>query len=176
MSKIAKQPIEIGSVETKIADGVISVKGKLGSMQLDIHPLVEISQEDNSILCRARNDSKESRALSGTFRALIQNMVTGTSQGFEKKLNLVGVGYRAKVSGKKLSLTLGHSHPIEYTAPETITIETPSQTEIILKSYDKQQLGQAAANIRAFRKPDAYKGKGVRFEGEQLRLKETKKT
>jgi len=136
---------------------------------------VEIVQNENVLTFSARTGAKFSRAMSGTTRALVNNMVTGVSQGFEKKLDLVGVGYRAQVQGAKINLTLGFSHPVVYELPKGVTAETPSQTEILLKSSDKQMLGQAAAEIRAFRPPEPYKGKGVRISGEHVRRKEAKK-
>ena len=142
---------------------------------MPINPEVEIEQNENVLTFSARQVAKFSRAMSGTTRALVSNMVTGVSQGFEKKLDLVGVGYRAQVQGAKINLTLGFSHPVVYELPEGVSAETPSQTEILLKSSDKQKLGQAAAEIRAFRPPEPYKGKGVRIAGEYVRRKEAKK-
>jgi large subunit ribosomal protein L6 len=142
---------------------------------MPINPQVEIAQEDNVLTFAARSGDQFSRAMSGTTRALVNNMVTGVSEGFEKKLELVGVGYRAQVQGKSINLTLGFSHPVVYQLPEGVTAETPSQTEVLLKSSDKQKLGQAAAEIRAYRPPEPYKGKGVRITGEYVRRKEAKK-
>jgi large subunit ribosomal protein L6 len=142
---------------------------------MPINAQVEIKQEDNVLTFAARNGDQFARAMSGTTRALVSNMVTGVSEGFEKKLELVGVGYRAQVQGKSINLTLGFSHPVVYELPEGVSAETPSQTEVLLKSSDKQKLGQAAAEIRAFRPPEPYKGKGVRITGEYVRRKEAKK-
>lgn len=144
-------------------------------MKHDAHPLVDVKQEDGLLKFAARNNSKNARALSGTTRALIQNMVTGVSDGFERKLEINGVGYRAQAQGKVLNLTLGFSHPVNFNIPEGITIETPSQTEIIVKGMDKQKVGQVAANIRDYRPPEPYKGKGVRYTGERIIRKEAKK-
>jgi large subunit ribosomal protein L6 len=142
---------------------------------MEVNPEVSIDENDNLITFAARSGSKFSSAMSGTTRALVANMVFGVSQGFEKKLELVGVGYRAQSQGKKLNLTLGFSHPVSYEAPEGITIETPSQTEILIKGTDKQKVGQVAAEIRHFRPPEPYKGKGVRYAGEHVVMKEAKK-
>ncbi|MCG8379430.1 MAG: 50S ribosomal protein L6 [Proteobacteria bacterium] len=176
MSRIANSPITIPSgVDVNIAGSLITVKGGKGEMSHNIHPLVKVEQEDNVLKTTANNNSKSAKALSGTTRALIQNFVTGVSEGFERKLEIVGVGYRAAVSGKTLNLTLGFSHPVEFPIPEGITIETPSQTEIVIKGSDKQKVGQVAANIRAYRPPEPYKGKGVRYADERIIRKEAKK-
>ena len=176
MSRVANNPVELPSgVQVTIGDSEITVKGKIGSLAMPINPEVEIVQNENVLTFSARSGAKFSKAMSGTTRALVNNMVTGVSQGFEKKIDLVGVGYRAQVQGKKLNLTLGFSHPVIYELPEGVSAETPSQTEILLKSSDKQMLGQAAAEIRAFRPPEPYKGKGVRIAGEHVRRKEAKK-
>jgi large subunit ribosomal protein L6 len=176
MSRVANNPVELPSgVQVTIGDSEITVKGKVGSLVMPINPEVEIEQNENLLTFSARTGAKFSKAMSGTTRALVNNMVTGVSQGFEKKIDLVGVGYRAQVQGKKLNLTLGFSHPVIYELPEGVSAETPSQTEILLKSSDKQMLGQAAAEIRAFRPPEPYKGKGVRIAGEHVRRKEAKK-
>ncbi|GAB2526475.1 50S ribosomal protein L6 [Microbulbifer agarilyticus] len=151
------------------------MKGGNGNLNFSAHSDVEVKQEENQLTFAARNGSKQARALAGTTRALVNNMVVGVSQGFEKKLQLNGVGYRAKASGKTVNLTLGFSHPVDYTLPEGVTAETPSQTEIVLKSSDKQLLGQVAAEIRAFRPPEPYKGKGVRYADERVYRKEAKK-
>ena len=140
-----------------------------------MHGLVEMSREENELLFRARDESKAANALAGTTRAVVKNMIIGVVDGFEKKLELVGVGYRAQAKGKTLNLTLGFSHPIDYALPENVTAETPSQTEIIIKGFDKQKVGQVAAEIRAFRPPEPYKGKGVRYAGEVIARKEAKK-
>ena len=176
MSRVANSPVELPSgVQVTIGDSEITVKGKVGSMAMPINPEVSIEQNENVLTFSARSSAKFSRAMSGTTRALVSNMVTGVSQGFEKKLDLVGVGYRAQAQGKKLNLTLGFSHPVEFEIPEGITIDTPTQTEVVVKGADKQLVGQVAANIRAYRKPEPYKGKGVRYADEQVRRKEAKK-
>jgi len=176
MSRVSKNPVEIpGGVEVKLAPTEISVKGGKGNLSMSIHSSVEISQNDNVLTFAPRDGSKQANAMAGTTRALVNNMVSGVSAGFEKKLTLLGVGYRAAAQGKKLNLTLGFSHPVEYELPEGVTAETPSQTEIVLKSADKQLLGQVAAEVRAFRPPEPYKGKGVRYADEYVRRKETKK-
>ena len=174
MSRIAKAPIELPSgVEFNVQGDEVKVKGPKGDMVLKLHPLVSFEQEDNSLTAVP---SKESAIpMAGTFRSLVNNMVIGVSDGFEKKLTLVGVGYRAQMQGKKLTLALGFSHPVEYDAPEGITIETPSQTEIVGKGCDKQRVGQVASEIRAFRPPEPYKGKGVRYADERVVRKEAKK-
>jgi large subunit ribosomal protein L6 len=174
MSRIAKAPIAIPSgVELKIVDGAVSVKGPKGTLGLKLHPTITLEQEDKTAKVKAIGGSN--LAMAGTFRALVNCLVTGVTAGFEKKLNLVGVGYRAQVQGKTLSLALGFSHPVEYVAPEGITIETPSQTEILVKGCDKQKVGQVAAEIRAYRPPEPYKGKGVRYSDEKVIRKEAKK-
>lgn len=154
---------------------VVTVKGKMGSLQLNLHPAVEIVNKDNVLTFAPRDQDPKSDAMAGTFRALLNNMVTGVTAGFEKKLELVGVGYRAQVQGKALNLTLGFSHPVVYPIPEGITAETPSQTEIVVKGVDKQKVGQVAADIRAFRPPEPYKGKGVKYADEVIARKEAKK-
>ncbi|GLQ30480.1 50S ribosomal protein L6 [Litoribrevibacter albus] len=176
MSRVAKSPVAIPSgVEVKIDSEKVTIKGAKGSLELALNGTVEINQEDNQLTFAAKDGSKQSRAMSGTTRALINNMVVGVTQGFEKKLELKGVGYRAAVQGKKLNLQLGFSNPVEYELPEGITAEAPSQTEVVLKGISKQQVGQVAAEIRAFRPPEPYKGKGVRYADETVRTKEAKK-
>lgn len=176
MSRIANSPVDIPTgVEVSISGRDISIKGSKGSLDLTIHDLVEIKQEDNVLFFSATNNGKKSNAMAGTFRALVNNMVLGVSNGFEKALQLQGVGYRAQTQGKKLNLTLGFSHPIEYSIPEGIEIETPSQTEVLVKGIDKQLVGQVSAEIRAFRPPEPYKGKGVRYLNEYVKRKEAKK-
>ena len=176
MSRIANSPVELPSgVEVAIANGQVSVKGSNGSLELKLHDLVDIVNEDNQLKLSAKKDSKEAVALTGTFRSLVNNMVAGVSSGFEKKLELIGVGYRAKAQGKTLNLVVGYSHPIDYTLPEGITAETPSQTEIVIKGADKQLVGQVAAEIREFRPPEPYKGKGIRYSDERVFRKEAKK-
>lgn len=177
MSRIANNPITIPSgVDVNIVGSMVTVKGGKGELSHNVHPLVKVEQEDNVIKTTVNNNSKTANALSGTTRALIQNLVTGVSEGFERKLDIVGVGYRAAVSGKVLNLTLGFSHPVAFDIPEGISIETPSQTEIIIKGSDKQQVGQVAANIRRYRPPEPYKGKGVRYSDERIIRKEAKKS
>ena len=174
MSRIAKAPIELPSgVEIKIAGSEVSVKGPKGNLVQSLHPNVSVEQEDKTITVKPANDSDIPMA--GTMRSLVNNMVVGVSDGFEKKLTLVGVGYRAQVQGSKLTLALGYSHPIEYTAPEGVTIEAPTQTEVVVKGCDKQKVGQVASEIRAFRPPEPYKGKGVRYSDERVVRKEAKK-
>jgi large subunit ribosomal protein L6 len=174
MSRIAKAPIELPSgVEIKIAGTEVSVKGPKGNLVQSLHPNVSVEQEDKTITVKPANDSDIPMA--GTMRSLVNNMVVGVSDGFEKKLTLVGVGYRAQVQGSKLTLALGYSHPIEYTAPEGVTIEAPTQTEVVVKGCDKQKVGQVASEIRAFRPPEPYKGKGVRYADERVVRKEAKK-
>jgi large subunit ribosomal protein L6 len=176
MSRIANSPIALPSgVEVKVDGGRISVKGSKGTMEMPVHADVEIQQADNELTFAARNNSKNARALSGTTRALVNNMVIGVTDGFEKRLQLQGVGYRAQAQGKKLNLQLGFSHPVEYELPEGVTAETPSQTEIVVSGMDNQLVGQVSAEIRAFRPPEPYKGKGVRYADERVRRKEAKK-
>jgi len=153
----------------------IVVKGAKGALSMPINAEVAVAEESGVLTFAARSSGSFANAMSGTTRALVNNMVTGVSVGFEKKLELVGVGYRAQVQGSNVNLTLGFSHPVVYALPEGVTAETPSQTEVLLKSSDKQKLGQAAAEIRAFRPPEPYKGKGVRIDGERIRRKEAKK-
>lgn len=174
MSRIAKAPIAVPSgVEIDIKGEEVKVKGPKGNLALKLHPRVSLKQDDGSYLVSAASDADV--AMAGTFRSLVNNMVIGVSAGFEKKLSLVGVGYRAQSQGNTLSLALGYSHPIEYKAPEGITIEVPSQTEILVKGCDKQKVGQVASEIRAFRPPEPYKGKGVRYSDERVVRKEAKK-
>jgi large subunit ribosomal protein L6 len=176
MSRVAKKPIELPSgVNATISGNSIVLKGPKGQMSYDLHADVEVSQEGNTLQLAPRNGDASKYAMAGTMRALVNNMVVGVSQGFERKLELVGVGYRAQAQGKTLNLTLGFSHPVAYPVPEGITIETPSQTEILVKGVDKQVVGQVAAEIRAFRPPEPYKGKGVKYANEQIIRKEAKK-
>jgi len=176
LSRIAKNPVVVpAGVNVTISGQTVSVKGPKGQLVLDVHQDVAVVQQENEIQCTTRHNSITSKAMSGTVRALINNMVTGVSKGYEKKLELVGVGYRAQAQGKKLNLTLGFSHPVNYPVPEGITVETPSQTEIVVKGVDKQQVGQVAAEIRGYRSPEPYKGKGVRYADEAIILKEAKK-
>ena len=177
MSRIAKYPVTIPSgVNVNIVGSMVTVKGSKGELSHDVHPLVKVVQEENELKTTVNNNSKLAKALSGTTRALLQNLVTGVSEGFERKLNIVGVGYRAAVSGKVLNLSLGFSHQVEFHIPQGITIETPSQTEILIKGSDKQKVGQVAANIRRYRQPEPYKGKGVRYSDERIIRKEPKKS
>lgn len=176
MSRVANDPVKLPSgVDVALQGQLLTVKGSKGQLQLNIHDSVEVSQEEELLKFAARGGAKQSRALAGTTRALVNNMVTGVSEGFERKLQLIGVGYRAKANGSSLNLTLGFSHPVDYNLPEGVTVETPTQTEIVLKSSDKQLLGQVASEIRAFRPPEPYKGKGVRYADEDVRRKEAKK-
>ena len=182
MSRIAKMPVTIpNGVEIKLTTTEITVKGPKGELNRQVNPLVKIDQtklegsEANVLTFSAKGNSKSAKANSGTIRALVNNMVTGVTDGFDIKLELVGVGYRANVQGKKVGLTLGFSHPVDYQLPEGIVAETPTQTEIIIKGIDKQKVGQVAAEIRAIRPPENYKGKGVRYSGEYIIRKEAKK-
>ena len=176
MSRIANSPVDLPSgVQVNIANGMLSVKGSKGTLEMRMNELVNVVNEDNQLKLSAKKDSKEAVAQTGTLRAILSNMVTGVSDGFEKKLELIGVGYRAKAQGKSLNLVVGYSHPIDYALPEGITAETPTQTEIIIKGADKQQVGQVAAEIREFRPPEPYKGKGIRYANERVFRKEAKK-
>jgi large subunit ribosomal protein L6 len=176
MSRIAKKPVEILSgVEVSISGQTVSVKGKQGNMSLDLHKTVSVNQEDGVLNFTPNDDSKDSMAMTGTMRSLVNNMVLGVAEGFSKQLQLVGVGYRAQVQGNVLDLSLGFSHPVKYAIPEGISIETPSQTEINVKGADKQKVGQVCAEIRAYRPPEPYKGKGVRYSDERVIRKEAKK-
>lgn len=177
MSRVAKAPISIpNGVEVKLNDHQVNVKGPKGELNLTLTQHVSVEKEgDNLVKVVTLKKEKQAIALAGTTRALVNNMVHGVSQGFERELELVGVGYRAQVKGQTLALSLGYSHPIEYVLRDGVTAETPSNTKIVLKSIDKQLLGQVAAEIRAFRKPEPYKGKGVRYVGEMIQRKETKK-
>jgi len=176
MSRVAKNPVHLpAGVDVSLVGQSITVNGSKGSLKLQIHSSVEVTEENNVMTFAARDGAKGSRAQAGSTRALVNNMVIGVSQGFEKKLQLIGVGYRAKATGSALSLTLGYSHPIEFDVPEGVTVETPTQTEVVLKGADKQLLGQVAAKIRGFREPEPYKGKGVRYSDETVLRKEAKK-
>jgi large subunit ribosomal protein L6 len=176
MSRIANAPVEIpAGVEISLSNSEITVKGSKGTLTRAIHPDVSVAQEDSALKTTANINSKQAIALAGTTRALLNNMVVGVTQGFEKKLALVGVGYRAKAQGNKLDLTLGFSHPVQYDVPEGISVATPSQTEIVVSGADKQAVGQVAADIRAYRSPEPYKGKGVRYADEHVARKEAKK-
>jgi large subunit ribosomal protein L6 len=174
MSRVAKSPIKLPSgVDINISGSQLNVKGPKGNLALVLHPSVSFDVVDGEYVVKP--DSDKNLAMAGTFRSLVNSMVTGVSTGFQKKLQLVGVGYRAQAQGNKLNLALGFSHPVEYSAPEGITIETPSQTEIVVSGCDKQKVGQVAAEIRAYRPPEPYKGKGVRYADERVARKEAKK-
>ncbi len=176
MSRVAKNPIVVPSgVEVTLAADKISMKGPLGTLTQALKGDVKVEREGDKLLCKATNESAQADAQSGTIRALLANMVTGVSKGFERKLTLVGVGYRAQAAGDTLNLTLGYSHPVAHKMPKGVKVATPSQTEIVLTGSDKQQVGQVAAEIRAYREPEPYKGKGVRYADEVVILKETKK-
>jgi large subunit ribosomal protein L6 len=177
MSRVAKAPVDIPrDVEVNITERNVGIKGAKGELSHQVHELVTVESKKDQITVTARDESKQSRALSGTTRALLANIVTGVSKGFERKLEIVGVGFRARTQGKTLNLSLGYSHPIDFEIPEGITIEVPSQNEIIVRGIDKQRVGQVAANIRSFRKPEPYKGKGIRYSDEHVVRKEAKKT
>ncbi|QPG06002.1 50S ribosomal protein L6 [Salinimonas marina] len=176
MSRVAKAPVDVVSgVEVSISGQDVTIKGKNGTLVNSFNNAVEVVQEDNQLKALPREGFANAWAQAGTVRALLNTMIQGVTQGFEKKLQLNGVGYRAQAQGSKLNLTLGFSHPVVYEMPEGITVETPSQTEIVVKGADKQQVGQVAANIRAYRPPEPYKGKGVRYADEHVRRKEAKK-
>ena len=177
MSRVAKEPVELPQgVEFSQSGTAVSVKGGNGTLSMELNPEVELVREDNTIMVKPRSGSRFSAAISGTTRALLANMIEGVTRGFEKKLELKGVGYRAISEGKKLNLTLGFSHPVVFEVPDDVTVETPSQTEVIVKGNDKQKVGQVAAEIRGFRPPEPYKGKGVRYADERVVMKEAKKT
>ena len=176
MSRVAKSPINIlENVDFSINENIVNVKGSKGVLEFNIPQSISLEIKENIINVKYDETDQQSVALAGTTRSLINNMIIGVTKGFEKKLELIGVGYRAKASGKLLELTLGFSHPVKYQLPDEVEVETPSQTEIVLKSHNKQILGQAAAEIRAFRPPEPYKGKGVRYADEQVNRKEAKK-
>ena len=176
MSRVAKNPIALPKgVEVSLAGGNVTVKGPLGSLTLNRNPAVEVVVEGEQLMVKPVAGAENANALSGTTRALLANLVNGVSKGFEKKLTLVGVGYRAAAQGDTLNLSLGFSHPVAHKMPAGVKVETPSQTEVLIKGIDKQQVGQVAAEIRAYRKPEPYKGKGVRYADEVVILKETKK-
>ncbi len=176
MSRVAKVPVAVPSgVDVQIADGAITVKGPLGSLTQAVNPLVAIHRDGAELKVAAVGESREARAMSGTYRALVANMVAGVSKGFERKLTLVGVGYRAQAQGAALNLSLGFSHPVVHQMPEGVTVTTPTQTEILIKGADKQKVGQVAAEVRGYKPPEPYKGKGVRYADEVVVIKETKK-
>jgi len=176
MSRVGKMPIAVPQgVDVKISAEAVTVKGSLGTLSLPANALVTVAQEGAALKVAPVNDSAEANAMSGTFRALLNNTVNGVSKGFEKKLTLVGVGFRAQAQGQKLNLQIGFSHPVVKEMPAGVKVETPSQTEIIIKGTDRQVVGQLAAEVRAFRPPEPYKGKGIRYVDERVVLKETKK-
>ncbi len=176
MSRMANSPVQVPKgVEATLRDAEVSVKGGKGNLQLALPVEVRVEQGDNGLFVRAREESRRANAMVGTIHALLRNMVTGVSEGFEKRLELRGVGYRARAQGSKLNLTVGFSHPIDYAVPQGVTVQTPSQTEIVVSGADKQQVGQVAAEIRKFRPPEPYKGKGIRYVGERVFSKEAKK-
>ncbi|MGH8193938.1 MAG: 50S ribosomal protein L6 [Woeseiaceae bacterium] len=176
MSRVAKNPVVLpGGIECSVSGTSLTLKGKKGALSLKLNSEVEVIHEDNALTVKRRSHSRFATAVSGTTRALLANMVRGVSEGFEKKLELVGVGYRAQSQGKKLNLTLGYSHPVVFSVPDGVTIETPSQTEVVIRGADKQQVGQVAAEIRRLRPPEPYKGKGVRYTDERVVIKEAKK-
>ena len=176
MSRIAKAPVELPQgTEFKQDGNVVTIKGGKGALSLELNSEVELSHEEGSLKVGPRSGSRFATAIAGTTRSLLANMVQGVTEGFERKLELVGVGYRAQAQGNKLNLTLGFSHPVVYDVPQGISVETPSQTEVVVKGTDKQQVGQVAAEIRSFRPPEPYKGKGVRYADERVVIKEAKK-
>ena len=176
MSRVAKKPVVLPQGVTTTIDGdKVTVKGAKGTLALSLRPGLRLVQEGQNVQVEVATPAHDALMHAGSLRANLANVVDGVSKGYEKKLELVGVGYRAQAQGRNLNLTLGFSHPVVYAAPEGITIETPSQTEIVIKGADKQRVGQVAAEIRAFRAPEPYKGKGVRYSGERIELKETKK-
>ena len=176
MSRVAKKPVELPKgVEFNQSRGVLKGKGPKGELSLELNSEVELAVEDNVASIKPRSGSRFATAISGTTRALVANMVAGVTDGFERKLELRGIGYRAQAQGKVLNLTLGFSHPVNYQVPDGVEVETPSQTGIVLRGVDKQRVGQVAAEIRAYRPPEPYKGKGVRYADEQVVMKEAKK-
>ena len=176
MSRVGKNPVPVpGNVEVTLSASEVSVKGPLGTLKRRLVSDISVEQEGGKLIVKAANDSKQANAMSGTMRALLANMVKGVTDGFEKKLTLVGVGYRAQAAGDVLNLTLGFSHPVAYKLPDGVKAETPSQTEVVIKGIDKQQVGQVASEVRSYRKPEPYKGKGVRYTDEVIVMKETKK-
>ena len=176
MSRVAKRPVELGQgLSAEVQGRKVTVKGPKGTLTLDLRSEVEVQVEGSTVNVTARSGGRFANAMAGTTRAHINNMVKGVSTGFTRKLELVGVGYRAAMQGQKLNLALGFSHPVEYPVPQGITIKTPSQSEIIVEGMDRQQVGQVAAELRGFRPPEPYKGKGVRYSNEKIVLKEAKK-
>ncbi|MGJ8690701.1 MAG: 50S ribosomal protein L6 [Gammaproteobacteria bacterium] len=176
MSRVANNPVQLPKgVEAKFSATEISVKGSKGNLEMALHEAVEVSKEGDTLRVSAKNSSRQAVALSGTFRALINNMVAGVSEGFQKKLQLQGVGYRAKAQGNILNILVGYSHPIDFVVPKGVTAETPTPTEIVISGADKQLVGEVAAKIREFRPPEPYKGKGIRYLDEHVYRKEAKK-
>ena len=176
MSRIGKMPVAVpAGVDVSVKDDQITVKGSGGELKLTQNSLVKISNDAGSLSFKPANDSREANAMSGTMRQLVNNMVVGVTKGFEKKLNLVGVGFKAQAQGLKLNLTIGYSHPVNKEMPSGITVATPTPTEIVIKGADRQRVGQVAAEIRAIRPPEPYKGKGIRYSDEKITIKETKK-
>ena len=176
MSRVGKAPIALPKgVEVNVAKESLSVKGPLGTLTQSLNGLVNVKKDGENVVFEVANDSAEANAMSGTLRALVNNMVNGVSKGFERKLTLVGVGYRAQAQGDKLNLSLGFSHPVVHAMPKGIKVATPTQTEIVITGIDKQVVGQVAAEVRAYRPPEPYKGKGVRYADEHVVIKETKK-
>ncbi|MBP8229325.1 MAG: 50S ribosomal protein L6 [Macromonas bipunctata] len=176
MSRVGKQAVAIPQgVEVALQAESISVKGALGALSLALNPLVKVESADNKLSFTPVNDSRDASAMSGTMRQLVNNMVNGVSKGFEKKLNLIGVGYKAAAQGSKLNLAVGYSHPVNFDMPEGITVVTPTPTEIVIKGADRQRVGQIASEVRAVRPPEPYKGKGIRYADEKVVIKETKK-
>lgn len=176
MSRIAKNPVVLPKgVDVTLGANDLTIKGPLGSLTHFVLPAVTVEKDGDALVCRAEVGRSEGSAMSGTMRALVNNMVTGVSKGFEKKLTLVGVGYKAQAQGAKLNLSLGFSHPVVHDMPDGIRVETPTQTEILIKGIDRQLVGQVAAEVRAYRPPEPYKGKGVRYADEVVAIKETKK-
>ncbi len=176
MSRVAKNPVSLpGGIEVTINETTIVAKGPKGELTMNKHPLVSVNQEDGVLKIAANDDSTAAISMSGTTRALLSNLVMGVTAGFEKKLTIIGVGYRAQVQGKNLNLSLGFSHPVVHPIPDGITIEAPSQTELVITGADKQKVGQVAAEIRAYRPPEPYKGKGVRYTDEHVVRKQAKK-
>lgn len=180
MSRIAKYPVDVPkgvevTINTASGKGDISIKGPLGTLKQSLLPSVTVERQGEQLFCKAIQGGANGGAMSGTMRALVNNMVNGVTKGFEKKLTLVGVGYRAQAQGDKLNLTLGYSHPVVHNMPNGVKVETPTQTEIVIKGIDRQMVGQVAAEVRAYRSPEPYKGKGVRYADEVVVIKETKK-
>ena len=176
MSRVAKMPVAVPQgVDVAINDTQINVKGVLGALALTQNALVVIKNDDGKLSFEPANESREANAMSGTMRQLVNNMVTGVTKGFEKKLSLIGVGYKAQAQGAKLNLTVGYSHPVVIDMPAGITVATPTPTEVVIKGSDRQRVGQIAAEVRAVRPPEPYKGKGIRYSDEKITIKETKK-